>query len=277
MIGEAIEAPQHAVPVVNTGRLFRGLLARFATDLVCDIGSMDGCDALHFKRRLPTSRVIAFEANPRNFERMRANPALAANSVAIEPLAICDQDGFADFFVVRTDDPAQRARLGMSSLYRRAEDDQLERVVKVPTARLDTYVARHVPEARRLALWIDVEGKAFEVLDGARGILPRVQLIHVEVETRSLIGAGQRTYAEVGALLRDCGFTELASDYAVTGSQFNVLYVRAPGSPAQRAALNLRLEIATWRRRATNVVYGLLPGRVRGILAGRYRIRGSIG
>jgi FkbM family methyltransferase len=265
------------LPVVNTRRLFCAVLRSFGADLVCDIGSMNGQDALLFKRRLPWSRVIAFEANPMNFERMRANSALAVGSVGVEPLAICERDGVADFFVVRADHPAQHARRGMSSLYRRAETDQIERVVQVPTARLDSYVSRHASDARRLALWIDVEGKAYEVLDGARGILARVQLIHVEVETRPLIGTDQKIYSEVRALLLESGFTEIASDHALTGGQFNVLYARLPAAPAARAALALDVRLATWRRRFTNLVYRFLPGRVRGLLANRFRVRGSIG
>jgi len=265
------------IPVVNTRQLFSALLPGFGTDLVCDIGSMDGSDALLFKRRLPASRVVAFEANPRNFERMCNNRSLAANAVSLEPLALCESDGVADFFVVRTDSSERAARLGMSSLYRRAQSEQIERVVQVPTARLDSYVARHAPAARRLALWIDVEGKAFEVIEGARGVLPRVQLVHVEVETRPLIGAAQRIFADVRALLRESGFTELASDYPLTGSQFNVLYARIPREAAARRALPLRLNYAVFRRHATNLVYRLLPARVRGLLAGRFRIRGAIG
>lgn len=265
------------VPVVNTRRLFCGLLRSLGADLVCDIGSMDGQDALLFKRRAPVSRVIAFEANPINFDGMRANAALAANSVAVEPLAICERDGVADFFVVRSDHPAWHARRGMSSLYARAQADQLDRVVRVSTSRLDSYVARHASDARRLALWIDVEGKAYEVIDGARSILARVLLIHVEVETRPLISAAQKTYLEVRELLLESGFTELASDFPLTGGQFNVLYVRLPAAPAERAALELHLARATWRRHATNLVYRFLPGRVRGLLANRFRVRGSIG
>lgn len=264
-------------PVLNTRRLFGTLLSRTGIDLVFDIGSMDGRDSLYFRRRAPASRVIAFEPNPVNLERMRANPALAALAVTIEPLALCEQDGDADFFVVRSDHPEWHARNGMSSLYRRADPALLQRVVRVPVARLDGYVQRNVPEAQRLALWIDAEGKGWEVIEGARAILQRVHLIHVEVETQALIGAGQKTFTDIDALLSMHGFTRFASDYPLSGRQFNVLYARLPTAPAARAALKLLRGLAIWRRRASNVVYRLLPGRVRGLLAGRFRIRGSIG
>ena len=278
--GLADDRPQgraRAAPVASTRRLFLALLRPYQVDLVCDIGSMDGSDALRFRQRVPEAQVVAFEANPDNFTRMRANALLAGNRVQVEPLAVCEQDGSADFFVVRVDDPAAHARRGMSSLYRRAEDDQLDRVLRVATTRLDSYIARQAPRARRLALWIDVEGKAFEVIDGARGILEHVAIIHVEVETRPLIGASQKTWAEVGARLRQAGFVELATDHAATGLQFNVLYVRMPEAGPARNALRLRLHLEKWRRRGTNLVYNLLPGRVRGALMARYRIRGSIG
>src|SRR6478752_2076513 len=103
----------------------------------------------------------------------------------------------------------------MSSLYRRRETDLLEAVVQVRTTRLDTYLGQHAPEATRIALWIDVEGKTFEVLSGARDALVRVQLLHLEVETSPLIADVQRTYSDVHALLESSGFMEIATDHPV--------------------------------------------------------------
>ena len=268
---------QRAAPILNTQRLFATLLSVLDIDVVCDVGSKDGADALRFRRALPAAQVIAFEANPRNFELMRVDAMLAGNSIRTESFAVTDHDGTADFFIVRADRPIDHARRGMSSLYRRAESAELERIVQVTTVRLDTYLGREAPAATRCALWIDAEGKAFEVIDGARALFGRIQLLHVEVETRPLIGAAQRTYTDVRRLLEDAGFVELATDYATSGQQFNILYMRAAQPARIQAEVRVRLRKAIWRRRLSNVIYHLLPGRVRGFLAGRYGIRGSIG
>ena len=263
-------------PVVSTRRLFATLLRPLSADAVCDIGSMDGSDALRFRRECPGATVIAFEANPRNFERMRDDPALEAANIRREPLAVSDTDGSADFFVVRMYSPEAHARRGMSSLYQRREVDQLEEVVRVKTTRLDTYLAQHAPHATRSALWIDVEGKAFEVISGAGDALAKVQLLHVEVETTPLIADVQRTYSDVYALLESSGFREIATDYPVRGSQFNTLWMREPQPKAVLRAVRRGLLRARLRRCVTNLVYHRLPRRIRAYLAGRFGVRGSI-
>ena len=262
-------------PVVSTRRLFASLLDCLGVNAVCDIGSMDGSDALRFRRQCPGATVIAFEANPRNFERMRNDAALDAADILREPLAVSDSDGSADFFVVRTGRPEVRARRGMSSLYQRRQPDQLEAIVRVQTTRLDTYLGPRVPHRTRIALWIDVEGKALEVISGARDALVNVQLVHVEVETTPLIADAQRTYSDVYALLESSGFVEIATDHPVRDSQFNTLWMRAQQSEAVLRAVRRALVRARLRRCATDIVRYLLPGRVRGRLR-RFGTRGSI-
>ncbi len=262
-------------PVVSTRRLFAALLPSIGVDAICDIGSMDGSDALRFREQCPGVAVIAFEANPRNFERMRNHPALEAADIRREPLAVSDTNGSADFFLVRIW-PEVGGRRGMSSLYQRREVDQLEAIVRVQTTRLDTYLGQHAPHATRVALWIDVEGKAFEVISGARDVLDKVQLLHVEVETLPLIADVQRTYSEVYALLESSGFVEIATDHRVSSKQFNTLWMRARQSEAVLRAVRRRLVRARLRGCMTSIVYRLFPRRVSGYLAGRFGIRGAI-
>jgi len=98
--------------------------------------------------------------------------------------------------------------------------------VRVKTTRLDTFLADRCPPDVRLALWIDAEGKAYEVLEGITGIAERLHLVHVEVETSACIGSNQKLYPEVKVLLQRLGFMELAIDHSPTLIQFNALFVR---------------------------------------------------
>ena len=59
--------------IVSTRRLFCRLLRTFDIATVCDVGSMDGADALRFRRALPNAAVLALEPNPRNFALMAAD------------------------------------------------------------------------------------------------------------------------------------------------------------------------------------------------------------
>jgi FkbM family methyltransferase len=261
-------------PVVSTRRLFDGLLRSLGVDIICDIGSMDGTDALRFRRLCPRAAVIAFEANPENFERMRNDAALDGADIRREPLAVSDGDGRADFFVVRAPSgPQARARRGMSSLYPRRQIDQLEAIVQVETTRLDTYLDRRAPHATSIALWIDVEGKAYEVLSGARDALAKVQLLHIEVEVSPLIADVQRTYSDVYALLESSGFMEIATDHPVRYPQFNTLWMRAHQSEVVLRAVRRALVRQRLLRYVRDIVYCLLPRRVYGYLSGRFGVR----
>ena len=75
-------SPMNPRPV-NTKELFLALLPDLGIDLVCEVGSMNGDDALAFRARLPQTRIIALEPNPSNLQRMRADPRLAAAGIEV--------------------------------------------------------------------------------------------------------------------------------------------------------------------------------------------------
>lgn len=78
----------------------------------------------------------------------------------------------------------------------------------------------------RIALWIDVEGLALEVLLGAKQSLEngRIELIHLECETEEF-WVGQALLPEINDFLKMLGFVPVLRDYQ-TISQFNVIYLR---------------------------------------------------
>lgn len=258
--------------VVNTRRLFTTMLSRLQISAVCDVGSMNGADALTFCAAVPQSSVYALEPNPNNFRLMAADPALRERNVRIEPLAATNYDGHGDLYLVEADYSRADAHRGMSSLYRRP--DPLcppTTVVRVKTTRLDTYLAdKRTPQAR-FALWIDTEGKAYEVLEGAAGVAENVYLLHVEVETQPLIGSDQKLYSEVKALAQRLGFAELATDKSPDHEQFNVLYVRRNLPSGTRLALQTRLLSARLRHLIVTGVAWLCPGCMRRYQAMRLR------
>ena len=195
--------------IANTRRLFSWLLRPMRIDVVCDVGSMDGADALRFRDLLPSARIYAFEANPENYERMAADPALRERSIQAVPFAVSDANGAAQFFLVGADYSGPNVPRGMSSLYRRTDPFAPVRVAQVKTVRLDSFLANERTTHTRVALWIDTEGAAYEVIAGMQGALQQVQLLHVEVETAPLIGAEQKLYSDVKSLLDRMGFREL--------------------------------------------------------------------
>jgi FkbM family methyltransferase len=212
--------------IASTRRLFIWLLRPMRIEVVCDVGSMDGADALRFRDKLPSARIYAFEANPENYKRMAVDPALHARSIQALPFAVSDVNGAAEFFLVGADYSRPNDSRGMSSLYRRTDQFAPVAVAQVETVRLDSFLANERAAQARVALWIDTEGAAYEVIAGMQGALRQVQLLHVEVEAAPLIGAQQKLYLEVKSLLHTMGFRELATDRDCGRLQFNVVYVR---------------------------------------------------
>jgi FkbM family methyltransferase len=106
--------------IVNTRRLFCRLLRSFDIATVCDVGSMDGNDALRFRRVLPSAAILALEPNPKNFALMAADDRLRDARIRVLPVAASDRGAEALFFVIDADYARGRdlARRGMSSLTR---------------------------------------------------------------------------------------------------------------------------------------------------------------
>jgi FkbM family methyltransferase len=234
--------------VVNTHRLFAELLRLLRIDVVCDVGSMDGTDALRFRTAAPAAKIHAFEPNPGNLQRMQANPLLRDTNVNIVPLALTNYDGDGEFYITPTGYYPGESWRGTSSLYRRFDRPELLTTARVKTARLDTFLAREASPLQRVALWIDVEGKAHEVIEGGAGVMQHVCLLHLEVETALCIAPEQKFYPQVKALLCSAGFIELATDGHPTQIQFNALFVPSNLPAGVRLKVRQRLLLLYLRR-----------------------------
>jgi FkbM family methyltransferase len=257
--------------IVNTQRLFSRLIASMQIRVICDVGSMNGADALIFHDAVPEASVYAFEPNPENLRLMQANRALQERNIQVVPLAVTNYDGEAKLFLVDADYSQSDIRRGMSSLYQRSGDWASAAVKYVKTTRLDTFLADKCPPNARLALWIDTEGKAFEVIEGMAGIVERVQLLHVEVETVACIGSDQKLYSEVRAQLEQLGFAELATDHARSGCQFNALFVRSDLSARMQFRAKACLVLARLRYLSVRAMRRVCPGSLRRYHAMRAR------
>ena len=255
---------------VSTRQVFVALLRDFGIDAVCDVGSMNGEDALAFRVRLPRARILALEPNPTNLRAMRQDARLAAANIEVLGVAASDVNARAPFFLVDAE-YHENARRGMSSLHRRDPRAYPTTAVDVETTRLDTLLAP-MGNGARLALWIDVEGHACEVLEGLRAIAPQVAMLHVEVESQPCVAAGQRLYPEARALLESWNFREIATDHPHTNPQFNALFVRHPLEPHLQRRVASRLFQARVRRSLVDASRSLCPACLRRLSALRGRL-----
>jgi len=247
---------------VNTRQVFLALLRDLDIDLVCEVGSMNGEDALAFRARLPFARIMALEPNPENLRCMRADPRLATARIDIVGAAASHADAHAPFFVVEADYATANARRGMSSLHQRDERAYPSNAIEVPTLRLDTLLAPAIAAmagGARIALWIDAEGHSCEVLEGLRGVAQHVVLMHVELESQPCIAPTQRLYPEARALLESWNLDEIAADQAHSHPQFNALFLRDGLDSASQRRVALRLRWARLRRGLVDALGRVCP------------------
>jgi len=224
---------------VDTGKLFERVLPHVAPDVICDVGSMNGSDAMRCSRAVPGARVFAFEPNPYNLAPMLADAKLRELGVEVIGQAVAEHETLAPFHVLRADYSTSNYQRGRSSMYPAVVAAEHLEVVEVPTVRLDSFLASRMDAGARLALWVDAEGMAYEVLAGASGVRANLALVHVEVERVPCMSPAQKLYADVKRLLESWGLEEIATDGRAHFTQFNAVYVRTD----LRRGLALRIAV----------------------------------
>src|SRR6185503_2090152 len=210
--------------LTNTKTLFVGLLRSFSVDCVCDVGSRDGDQSILFRDVLPEATVLAFEANDLNYRRMEADARLKAKRIHIFPKAVSDTNGVARFHITDVDYSNPAENRGTSSLLT-SDTVKIRETVEVETCRIDDFLKTRFPTVSRVALWIDVEGAEYSVLKGMEGIRDKVVALHVETAERPF-RPGQKTYAEVTALLREFGFVPAGSNIRRAIGWGDVVFIR---------------------------------------------------
>lgn len=208
---------------LNTQILFKLLTKAMQPHSVLDIGSMDGSDALMLKKLSPETKCFAFEANPYNFESMKNDPKLFANEINIINKAVADHNGSMSFFIAQQDGGSNDWRKGTSSLLKRSVVTQdLEEIeIKVDSITLNSFLEQNSLD--KCAIWVDVEGAAYQVLKGADLVASHILMGHVEVEGNP-IWADQRDANTVVDLLSELGFCAIARGGGK--NQHDIVFVR---------------------------------------------------
>jgi FkbM family methyltransferase len=166
---------------------------------------------------------------------------ITRSRIEVVPKAVTDHSGQVTFFVLE-----ERSDVGWSkessSLNRRIPEMNpglTETSTVVECVRLDEFLA---DTKGRIALWIDVEGAASQVIEGFRSIASSVTVIHVEVENRK-IWVGQDTENEVVTTLKEMGFQEIGRSMEWE-HQDNIVFVRSELRASDRALVHLAIVTA---------------------------------
>jgi FkbM family methyltransferase len=195
-------------------RRFFSLLAERRPDTFVEVGAFNAAASLRVRELLPEARIVALEANPRNYEKYRQD--VEGYGIEYLNMAAASHCGSVSFHMLSEGDGANPR----SSLLKRSDDKHLSEPIEVPCARLDSLI----DGARRAALWIDVEGAARDVLAGAEATLRCADLILIEVEEHRH-WKDQWLKADVVNHLAGFGFSVIGRD--IEGpDQHNVLMSR---------------------------------------------------
>ena len=213
--------------------------------MVMDVGSMSGTDARKFARIIPGANVVAFEGNPDNYQAMCADAELQKRGVRVLHRLVSNREGERQFFLQRPTQISADTRInkGTSSLMRRNEPGMKIEEICVDAVRIDAFMAREYSDKQCAAMWVDVEGHAYEVLEGIDEVRGRVCVMHVEVETRE-IWPGQKIEPDILALAEGMGFICIAR--GKHNEQRDIILVKESWYNANRAKISILLFVSKW-------------------------------
>ena len=226
---------------MKTKYAYHALLWLLRPDVVLDVGSMDGSDSKHFRTLLARADIVAFEGNPFNYRAMLEDPEIARKRIRVVNRLVSDTEGERAFFVQRPARGAGHYNRGTSSLTRRDEEGLTTEEVRLDAVRIDSFLERDYPMSSNVALWVDVEGHAYSVLEGMSGAKDRVKLVHVEVETAE-VWPGQKVEADVLRLAVGMDYIALACGANVV--QRDVILANRAWYTANRGRIHAMLRLA---------------------------------
>ncbi len=203
--------------------LFHRLVEIVEPALFIEAGAFDAAASCRVSAALPACRVVAFEANPRNYAAWRIERDFDAHRVEYLNLALADRAGPVTFHLRSTVAGDESDWFEDNSILPRAGDVRHTDadLVTVEATTLDEFTAA---EAGRAAMWVDVEGANREVLTGGSEFLRRCDVVTIEVEDVPL-WRDQWLATDVLEALLAAGLLPVARDVQRMG-QYNLVAVR---------------------------------------------------
>lgn len=199
-----------------------------------EFGAFDAGFSRKIREMHPLSKVIAFEANPYNYQHFTREVDFRSQNIEYHHLAVSDRDNTTMSFQI------QRKRSGIEAPPVKGDDSLLKRnvsdphevyrdieyeTVSVDTVTLDGFFAPTIFGLDDFSAWIDVEGALRPALSGASRTLAATRSILVEVEEKPF-WSGQWTAGDVEDYLAKIGFEPIARDFEFE-HQYNMVFVKA--------------------------------------------------
>lgn len=208
---------------LDLSHFFYSLIIDFLKpDYFFEIGAFNAEFSRKIKPNLPNAKVFAFEANPYNYRRFES---LVTNTgVEYIHSAISDEIGTVTFNLQQSIDGKHVDPIrGNNSLLERNQEAVDYEKITVPCDTIDNRFSTLIGSDNTIAMWVDVEGMAYQVFTGASSILTHTKIVLVELEDRDYWG-NQHLSTDVVEYLYHKGFLPIARDFEWLG-QYNVIFV----------------------------------------------------
>ncbi|MDJ0554398.1 MAG: FkbM family methyltransferase [Microcoleaceae cyanobacterium MO_207.B10] len=150
-----------------------------------DIGSYDATNSIFVKKAFSKINCFAFEANHNNYKEFKDRKEIKKYSIEYKNLAVSNYTGTVELNIpVEINSRKVGKNPQTASLLERKQNAKYE-VIQTDCTKLDDFCISNginLEHPQNLALWIDVEGAAILVIEGARKCLTNTSLIYIEVE-----------------------------------------------------------------------------------------------
>lgn len=197
-------------------KLFRDLIAKHCPNWepkrIFEIGAMDCADSLVIADTFPKSTIYSFEPDPQNIQKARLN-ADKNPRIVLTCKAVGERDGEVNFYQSQTENTGYSSLFKSSGKYDLVEK-MIQREIKVPCIRLDTFMRNHEIEACD-AMWLDAQGAELSILRSLGDKLKDVQAVWTEFEY-DLMYTGQPLLPELTEFLTASGLPFIWKRHCVT-------------------------------------------------------------
>lgn len=187
-------------------------------NVVFDIGSRDGCQALELADWFPESKIFLFEPVPSSFNFCKSNTSVK-NNIICNDFALSNFDGETKFYEVVNGNVGASSLLKVTQAYSNFQQQSID--VRVTKAK--TFIELNQIDSVDL-LWVDVQGAEIDCFSGFEEHLENVKAIHTEVGLKAFYENGA-DYDNLNRFMDANGFENIKVINNELGLEVDVIYL----------------------------------------------------
>lgn len=199
-----IEAHRFSPESSKLARLMASLRT-YQIDLVIDVGANDGQFSLELRAGGYSGQIVSVEPMTSAHARLSKVSQADVGWHVHSRCAVGDRTGLIDLNIAGNS--VSSSVLPMLASHSKAAPESIyQGKESVPLTTLDLIVPKYIGQASAPLLKIDTQGYEWQVLDGAKEILPMVRGILIEMSLIPLY-EGQKLWQDITSRLESDGFT----------------------------------------------------------------------